>query len=399
MLEELTESLCDAVTGQSGAHATLRELERSNLFVIPLDEERRAYRYHHLLAEYLRAELARREPALSRELHRLAWRWYRERGLVGRAVTHAQASGDFDVAAELVAAGWHPMSERGQGETLRSWIAGFDDAQIEGHAPLAIAAAWVCALTGDGERAARFGGAARNGSWDGAMPDGSASLESALAIMSSAFGLGGLSGMRAAAQRAVDLEPVTSPWRALALFILGLAETLQGDFANASVALAEAVRLGGDDTPTGAASLAYLAVIALQEGDDETAWRHARHSHATVDRPSLRSYLPSISTYGVVAHLLSRRGDFDEAAVAIARANELLPRLNEAYWWLMIEARIRLAPALTRLGRQDEAGTRLEEAAALLAARDDTGALPKWHAQASRQLHDHRSQRLERLGH
>ena len=87
------------------------------------------------------------------------------------------------------------MGEAGLVETLRSWIAGFDDTQIEAHPALAIAAARIYAAAGDGERAMRFAEAARRGSWSGPMPDGTASLESALAMMSAAFGLGGLSGM------------------------------------------------------------------------------------------------------------------------------------------------------------------------------------------------------------
>jgi LuxR family maltose regulon positive regulatory protein len=141
VLEELTASLCDALTGGTDAAVVLRELERSNLFVVPLDEERLAYRYHHLFAQYLRAELARREPERVSELHRHAWRWYREHGLIGRAVTHAQAAGDVDVAGELVSVAWADLVRHGQIETVRSWIDGFEDAQIEAHAPLAIAAA------------------------------------------------------------------------------------------------------------------------------------------------------------------------------------------------------------------------------------------------------------------
>jgi LuxR family maltose regulon positive regulatory protein len=79
LLDELTASRCDALTGRSDADEMLRALERSNLFVVPLDEERRAYRYHHLFAEYLRAELARREPELVPELRRRAGRAGRRR--------------------------------------------------------------------------------------------------------------------------------------------------------------------------------------------------------------------------------------------------------------------------------------------------------------------------------
>ncbi len=390
VLDELTGSLCDAVTGDSGAQAMLRELERINLFVVPLDEERVAYRYHHLLAGYLKAELTRRDPELLRELHRRASRWYREHGLIDRAVTHAQAARDFVEAADLVAAEWHAMSEGGHLETLRSWIAGFDDAQIEGHPPLAVAAAWIVALAGDGEQALRFADAAQHGTWNGPMPDGTASLESALGILFSAFGLGGLSGMRAAAQRAAELERVGSRWRPLALFTLGVSQTLQGDFAQAREGLGEAVRLAGAETATGAASLAYLAVIAVQEGDEDTAWRHAQRSHTTVERPGLRNFLPSVCTHGVVAELLSRRGDLAGAVVAIGRAEELLPRLSGAYWWQRIESGIRLAPALAAVGRHEEAVRRLDEAETLLTERDDTGVLPHWHEEAARRVRGHR---------
>jgi ATP/maltotriose-dependent transcriptional regulator MalT len=227
------------------------------------------------------------------------------------------------------------------------------------------------------------------------MPDGSASLESALAIISAGQGLGGLSGMRAAAQRAVELEPAASPVRPLPLFLLGVAQTLQGDFADARGVLDEAVQLTGGEMPISALSLAYLARIALQQGDDEVAWRHAQRSHAIVDRPSLRSYPLSACTYGVVANVLSRHGDLDGAAVGIERTTELLPRVSP--WWLKIDTRILLVPALAALGRRDEAATRLEEAASLLAARDDTGVLPDWHAEASRRLGGRRSAKSERL--
>ena len=386
VLEELTASLCDAVTGDMDAEAELRELERSNLFVVPLDEEREAYRYHHLFAQYLRAELAHREPELVPELHRRAWRWYREHGLVGRAVAHAQASGDVAVAAELVAAEWRPRVEGGNVETMRRWIAGFEDGQIEEHAPLAIAAAWVSGLAGDSARAARFAEAAQRGSWDGPMPDGTASLESALAIMASAFGLGGLSGMRTAAQRAVDLEPATGGWRDLALLLLGVAQTLEGDLANAREALEGAVELSGGENATGIFALAHLASIGLREGDENEARRHAERAYAAVERPGMSTYMPSVATYSVVAQLASRRGDLEGASAAVERATELLPRVTEAYWWLMIEARILLAPALAALGRDSEAAMRLAEAEALLAVHGDAGSLPEWHQETARKL-------------
>lgn len=92
VLEELTPSLCNELTGGMDADVKLRELERSNLFVVPLDEERLSYRYHHLFAQYLRAELARRSPELVPELHRRAreLRPNDAHAHVSRALSHAE---------------------------------------------------------------------------------------------------------------------------------------------------------------------------------------------------------------------------------------------------------------------------------------------------------------------
>jgi LuxR family transcriptional regulator, maltose regulon positive regulatory protein len=145
------------------------------------------------------------------------------------------------------------------------------------------------------------------------------------------------------------------------------------------------VRLAGE-TSTGALSLAHLAVISLREGDEDAAFGHTQRAHAVVELPRMRADLASVATHSVVAYLLARRGDLEGAAVAVERANALLPRLTEGFWWLMIETRILLAPALAALGRGAEAATRLEEAQALLAKYPDAGMLPDWHQQTERSV-------------
>ena len=84
VLDRLTGPLCDAVTGQSGGAAMLADLERANLFVVPLDTERTWYRYHHLFADVLHARLLTEDPDLVPQLHRRASDWYAARGLVRR---------------------------------------------------------------------------------------------------------------------------------------------------------------------------------------------------------------------------------------------------------------------------------------------------------------------------
>jgi LuxR family maltose regulon positive regulatory protein len=387
VLEELTASLCDAVTGRTDAEAQLRALERSNLFVVPLDEERGAYRYHHLFADYLRAESARTNADLIPRLHSRASRWYEDHGIIKRAIAHAVAAGEIGVAGSLVAGNWAIAAQRGQIETVRGWLGDFTSEQIAEHAPLAVAATWIAGLDGENEQALAYGRAALSGSWDGPMPDGSASLESAVAMMPQ---LAGVSEMRAAALRAVELEPPTSQWRSIALQRLGVAEALSGRFVDARAALHKAIDHTTGQNSTAGFSSAYLALVSLQEGDEEAAFAFTMRAHAIADRPGMRSFMPSIAGYGITANLLSRRGDLDGAARAAEHAIGLLPKVSDVSWWQQIVTRIVVAPALGRLGRYADAQEVLKGAAAVLAHHPDAGVLPDWYTDALHEVHPHR---------
>lgn len=102
VLDHLTGPLCDAVADVSGSAATLEDLERANLFLIPLDNHREWYRYHHLFGDWLRHELQRADPSAIPELHSRASRWYRANGSLESSITHAIAAGDHEEAADLV---------------------------------------------------------------------------------------------------------------------------------------------------------------------------------------------------------------------------------------------------------------------------------------------------------
>src|ERR687886_792379 len=127
VLDQLTGGLCDALTGRSDGQATLETLERKNLFVIPLDDERRWYRYHHLFADALRARLAARHPGRVAELHAAASRWLAGNGLLADAVRHAIASGDHEHTADLVELTVADLRRRRQDRTLRDWLAALPD--------------------------------------------------------------------------------------------------------------------------------------------------------------------------------------------------------------------------------------------------------------------------------
>ena len=102
ILDRLSGPLCDAVTGQGGGKAMLEALDRANLFLVPLDDRRRWYRYHHLFADVLRAHLLDEQPDQVPELHRRASDWYEQNDERSEAIRHAIAGEDFDRAADLV---------------------------------------------------------------------------------------------------------------------------------------------------------------------------------------------------------------------------------------------------------------------------------------------------------
>ena len=105
ILGRLSGPLCDAVTGQGGGKAMLEALDRGNLFLVPLDDRRRWYRYHQLFADVLQARLLDEQPGQVPDLHRRASAWYQQNGEPSVAIGHALAGEDFGRAADLVRAG------------------------------------------------------------------------------------------------------------------------------------------------------------------------------------------------------------------------------------------------------------------------------------------------------
>jgi LuxR family maltose regulon positive regulatory protein len=118
----LSGPLCDALTGRSNGQQKLEDLEQANLFLVPLDNQRRWYRYHHLFSDFLRERLRRVRPDLTPELHRTASGWYEQNGLMAEAVEHALAAEAFERAAGLVDRAAEGMLRQGRLSTLVGWM-------------------------------------------------------------------------------------------------------------------------------------------------------------------------------------------------------------------------------------------------------------------------------------
>jgi len=122
ILDRLNGPLCDAVVGEDGGKAKLAALEQGNLFLVPLDDRRQWYRYHHLFADVLQAHLLDEQPDDVPDLHRRASRWYEQNGDESEAIDHALAAEDFERAADLVELAIPTLRRDRREATLRSWL-------------------------------------------------------------------------------------------------------------------------------------------------------------------------------------------------------------------------------------------------------------------------------------
>ena len=161
-LERLSGELCDAVTGRPGSQALLEEAERAGLFVVPLDEMRGWWRYHHLFADLLRARLQQQQPARIPALHRNAAAWYAERGLADDAIRHAVAAGEMTWAARLIERHFDAVhSLRGEAATVQRWFAPLPADLVRSRPRLLLAQAVPAATGGRLEAANRTEAVAR----------------------------------------------------------------------------------------------------------------------------------------------------------------------------------------------------------------------------------------------
>ncbi|QIX28788.1 helix-turn-helix transcriptional regulator [Nocardioides sp. JQ2195] len=138
VLDGLTGTLCDAVTRTGGGAQMLESLDRRNLFVVPLDDQRRWYRYHHLFADVLRARLLAERPGDVTELHRRASRWFDQAGQPDEAVRHALAGGDLDGAADLVEHALPELRRQRREHLLRAWAEQLPDDIVRNRPVLAV---------------------------------------------------------------------------------------------------------------------------------------------------------------------------------------------------------------------------------------------------------------------
>src|SRR5215213_7781311 len=378
VLERLSGSLCDAVLATTGSSAVLASLEMSNLLLVPLDRQRRWYRYHHLFQELLSAELDRREPELVPALHARAASWCEANGLPETAIDHAQATGDTDRVAGLVWKLALPAYGAGRVATTRRWFGWFEDQGLLGRYPeVAVLGAWLQALVGEPVAAERWADAAEFESVAGTLPDGS-TTQSYLALLRALLCRHGLDRMRADTQAALEKLSPASQWRPTAQLLEGIGYLLAGQADQADPILAHAAQAatGAGALPAAATALAERSLVAMHQQDWQQAATLAEQAEAVVRAGALDGYVASALVHAALARVAVHQGDLPRAQRHLGRATRLRPLLTYALPYFAVQTLVELGRAC--LGLDDGAGARvvLRQARDILRRRPDLGILP-----------------------
>jgi ATP/maltotriose-dependent transcriptional regulator MalT len=374
ILTSVCGSLADAVTGNEGSSELLEELERANLFLVALDEEREWYRYHQLFGDLLRGQLMRHQPELLQVLHARASGWYAESGETDRAIAHAVAAGDVEGAVELAARAWAPELDSAQARTSLRWLGAIGEEAVDGDARLSLVKAWAAGLTDQRDEGIRALETAKGVGLASVLSDGS-SLTAAAAVVEASFPRGDAGAMLEAARRAVELEEELAPaWRALARLALGWAEYLAGNWDPAEVSLQVAVAAAAELERWLSASIAHalLAHVALAQGDHDRAEKSAREAVAALEGPervdALASGMAEVAFGAALAgHNVGEAGGYLNRGISRLRTH------GEPL--LVAEALLAAAPVRRKLQGAEAARASIAEARKLLESCPDAGML------------------------
>jgi LuxR family maltose regulon positive regulatory protein len=378
VLERLSGPLCDAVLETTGSGVVLAWLEASNLLLVPLDRQRRWYRYHHLFQELLSAELDRREPELVPALHARAASWCEANELPETAIDHAQAAGDPDRVARLVWKLALPAYGAGQVATTRRWFGWFEDQGLLGRYPeVAVLGAWLQALVGEPVAAERWADAAEEGPVAGTLPDGS-TAQSYLALLRALLCRHGLDRMRADTRAALDELSLASQWQPTAQLLEGIGYLLAGQADQADPILAHAAQAATDAgaLPAAATALAERSLVAMHHQDWQQAATLAEQAEEVVRVGALDGYVASALVHAALARVAAHQGDLPRAQRHLGRATGLRPLLTYALPYFAVQTLLELGRACLAL--DDGAGARVvvRHARDILRRRPDLGILP-----------------------
>src|SRR5215203_3615356 len=374
IVETLSGPLCEALTDRTDGLEILERLERDNLFLVPLDEEGRYYRYHHLFAAFLRERLGRVHPDAILGLHRRAGLWYEQDGCLASAVEHTLAAEDFDRGADLIEEETGVRRRYVDASLLLRWLGTLPGELVRQRPKLCLLYAWALAHSGaleDAERRLRDTEEAMKLD-DGALTMGLSDEERTM--------LGEICIIRARmaamqenaalttklSNRALELLPEGElHLRGDVALDLGHAYCSVGDLESASEAFARAAATGraADDLRTALFGLRYQASQEISRGRLRKAEELLLDGQRLAERRS--EGMPSVA--GIIhtgmGELLYERGDLDEARRVLEEGIEHGRRSGEAK--ILVYGYVNLARVLMAQGDAEGPHSLIREAGGL----------------------------------
>src|SRR3954447_2743334 len=363
--ERMSGALCDEVLERRGSAALLEALQRDNRLVIPLDDHRHWYRFHHLLSEYLQAELDRRDPTRRIAIHLRASDWYDGHGDAHGAVTHAVLAGDLD-RAEAVVMRWLNRTATAVGRShIDRWVALFTEDQLVARPQMMVVAAWASYFTGS-PRAATHWLSRLAAAVPEPHPDHPVSLAPVLLAMARAV-IAPLGPDEMAREATYVYEHMdVGSWHPTPCLALGAAAFMRGDEIDAVRRLEEGAATTLDRPLPVANCLAHLAIIAAEHGRWAEARSAGRRAGAQLGDAAQSPASALILAVNVLVE--SQAGRAHDVADDHRLCRHHLTGLVGIAPWLNLQARLALARAALIRGDAVEARAMLEEAEAILAA-------------------------------
>jgi LuxR family maltose regulon positive regulatory protein len=318
IVDQFSAPLSDYVTEQRQSARILRNLQHTNLFLIPLDAEEHWFRFHHLFGAVARSALEAEQPDRVKMLHGRAAQWLSENGYIDAAVQHALAADKSDQAASLMQANWLRYFDAGLGTTVGGWLRALQSSPAAQSTPKVVTAAWMAALSGDREEMYRCLEQLSSLSADAALPDRTKSVESAVALIRGLLGFDGPSIMLASARRAIELETDgTSPWYAMANAALGHAAYIAGDLHTAMTVAPKAAYSEAAPALIRIISFGLLSLTQAELGYLDRSRTSAEESMQVVDDRSLHA-LPAVSiAYTALGQSQAASGELDDAMATL----------------------------------------------------------------------------------
>jgi LuxR family maltose regulon positive regulatory protein len=356
ILDRMTAPLCDAVTGRTGSQAMLTQLDRANLFLVPLDAQRRWYRYHRLFADLLRTRLELSHAAQVPVLHRSASAWYSQNGLITEAVSHLLAAGDVAEVAELVEGNALAMMDRGELRPLADWLEALPEGVMGKRPWLSIAQAWTLAYVGEFDGVEqRLQVAERALVSEEKRTDAEHIAGHAATIRGYTSALaGGTSRTAELARKALELLPdEDSRTRGVAAAVLAGALKEIGDLTAATKAMAEAIGIAeaAGDSHVAVTNLCDLVRLQILQGRLYEAAATCQRALDLTDASARRSGWRLPVTGHVYTHLSRVLREWNDLEAAARLAKEGMELCRKWGWAeLLVHGGIYLAGTLQAIG-------------------------------------------------